>query len=162
MLIHMLFHFYVSIWFPCLMLTLVWRPMHDLWFLRCWKMYFEPKTEIECLIELVSRDRTWFISNLKTLELNAWFDLLRIQGIGTWWVIIDSKFLWIGFEYFCEFSLFQKIYNVYSLNTFKIRKTHTQDTWITQESHQHDKKPLVDLENHQAHTQSLRKTKPQW
>jgi len=39
-------------------------------------MYFEPKTEIECLIELVSRDRTWFISNLKTLELNAWFDLL--------------------------------------------------------------------------------------
>jgi len=39
-------------------------------------MSFEPIIEIECLMELVSRDRTWFISNLKTLELNAWFDLL--------------------------------------------------------------------------------------
>ena len=100
MLIHMLFHFYVSIWYPCLMLALLWPIMHDLLFLRCWKMSFESRTEIECLMELVPRDRTWFISNLKTLELNAWFDLLRIQGIGTWWVIIDSKLLGIGFEYF--------------------------------------------------------------
>jgi len=100
MLIHMLFHFYVSIWFPCLMLALVWPPMYDLWFLRCGKMSFEPRTEIECLMELVSRDRTWFISNLKTIELNAWFHLFRIQGIEIWWVIIDSKSLGIGFEYF--------------------------------------------------------------
>jgi len=34
-------------------------------------------------MELVSRDSTLFISNLKTLELNAGFHLLRIQGIGT-------------------------------------------------------------------------------
>ena len=105
MLIHMLFHFYDNIWFPCFMLALVWPPMHDLWFLKCWKMSFELRTKIECLIELVSRDRTWFISNLKTLELNAWFHLLRIQRIGTWWVIIDSKSLGIGFEYFCELIL---------------------------------------------------------
>jgi len=26
--------------------------------LRCWKVSFEPKTEIQCLMELVSRDRT--------------------------------------------------------------------------------------------------------
>ena len=102
MLIHMLFHFYVSIWFPCLMFALVWPPMHDLWFLRCWKMSFEPRTEIEFLMELASRDRTWFIRNLKTLDLNAWFYLLRIQGIGTWWIIIDSKSLGIGFEYSWE------------------------------------------------------------
>jgi len=100
MLIHMIFHFYVSIWFPCLMLASVWPPMHDLWFLKCWKISFEPRTEIECLMELVSRDRTWFISNLKTLELNAWFDLLWIQGIGTWCVIIDSKLLGIGLSIF--------------------------------------------------------------
>jgi len=105
MLIHMLFHFYVSIWFPCLMFALVWPPMHDLWFLRCWKMSFEPRTEIEFLMELASRDRTWFIRNLKTLDLNAWFYLLRIQGIGTWWIIIDSKSLGIGFEYSCELIL---------------------------------------------------------
>jgi len=60
-------------------------------------MSFEPRTKIECLMELVFRDRTWFISNLKTLELNAWFHLLRIQRIGTWWVIIDSKSLKIWF-----------------------------------------------------------------
>jgi len=65
-------------------------------------MSFEPRTEIECLMELVSRDRTWFISNLKTLKLNAWFYLLRIQGIETWWVIIDPNSLGIWFEYFCE------------------------------------------------------------
>jgi len=34
-------------------------------------MSFEPRTEIDYLIELVSRDRTWFINNLKTFELNA-------------------------------------------------------------------------------------------
>ena len=69
------------------------------------KCLFEPRTEIECIMELVSRDRTWFISNLKTLELNAWFHLLRIQAIGTWWVIIDLKSLGIGFEYSCELIL---------------------------------------------------------
>jgi len=99
MLIHMLFHFYVSIWFPCLMHALVWPPMHDLCFLRCWKMSFEPRTEIECLMELVSRNRIWFIRNIKTFDLSAWFYLLRIQGIGTWWVIIDSKSLGTWFEY---------------------------------------------------------------
>jgi len=41
--------------------------------------------------------------------------------------------------------------------TFKICKNTTKDSWITQESHQHSKNPLADLENHQAHTQSLRK-----
>jgi len=35
-------------------------------------MSFEPRTEIEYLMELVSRDITWFISNLETLELKAW------------------------------------------------------------------------------------------
>ena len=105
MLIHMLFYFYVSIWFPCLMLALVWPSMHDLWFFRCWKMSLEHRTKIECLMELVSRDRTWFISNIKTLDLNAWFHLLSIKGIGTWWVIIDSKSLGIGFEYSYELIL---------------------------------------------------------
>jgi len=37
--------------------------------------------------------------------------------------------------------------------TSKICKNTTKDSWITQESHQHSKNPLVDLENHQAHTQ---------
>jgi len=46
--------------------------------------------------------------------------------------------------------------------TSKICKNTTKDSWITQESHQHSKNPLADLENHQAHTQSLRKIKPQW
>jgi len=46
--------------------------------------------------------------------------------------------------------------------TFKISKIHTKDSWITQESQQHSNDPLADLENHQAHTQSLRKIKPQW
>jgi len=36
-------------------------------------MSLEPRTEIEYLMELVSRDITWFISNLKTLKLNAYF-----------------------------------------------------------------------------------------
>ena len=44
----------------------------------------------------------------------------------------------------------------------KICKNPTKDFWITQESHQHSKNPLEDLENHQAHTQSLRKIKHQW
>jgi len=34
-------------------------------------MSFEPRTGIQYLMELVSRDRTWFTSNLNTLELNA-------------------------------------------------------------------------------------------
>jgi len=33
---------------------------------------------------------------------------------------------------------------------------------LTQESNQHSKNPLADLENLQAHTQSLRKIKPEW
>jgi len=45
--------------------------------------------------------------------------------------------------------------------TFKIFKNTTKDSWITQETHQHNKNPLADLENHQAHTQSLRKIKLQ-
>ena len=36
--------------------------------------------------------------------------------------------------------------------TSKICKNTTKDSWITQESHQHSKNPLADLENHQAHT----------
>ena len=44
--------------------------------------------------------------------------------------------------------------------TSKICKNTTKDSWITQESHQHNKNPFADLENHQAHTQSLRKIKP--
>jgi len=36
---------------------------------------------------------------------------------------------------------------------FKKCKNTTKDSWITQESHQHNKNPLADLENHQAHTQ---------
>jgi len=35
------------------------------------KVSFELRTGIEYLMELVSRDKTRFISNLKTLELNA-------------------------------------------------------------------------------------------
>jgi len=35
-------------------------------------MSFESKIEIKYLIELVYRDKIWFISNLKTLEVNAW------------------------------------------------------------------------------------------
>jgi len=35
-------------------------------------MSFEPSTKIEYLMKLVSRDRTWFVNNLKSLELNAW------------------------------------------------------------------------------------------
>ena len=46
--------------------------------------------------------------------------------------------------------------------TSKICKNTIKDSWITQESHQHNKNPLTDLENHKAHTQSLRKIKPQW
>jgi len=34
-------------------------------------MSFESRNEIECLMEPVSRDRTWYISKSKTLELNA-------------------------------------------------------------------------------------------
>jgi len=44
--------------------------------------------------------------------------------------------------------------------TSKICKNTTKEFWITQESHQHSKNPLADLENHQAHTQILRKIKP--
>ena len=56
------------------------------------KCFFEPITEIKCVMELVYRDRTWF-------------HLLKIQGIGTWWVIIDSKSLGTWFEYSCELIL---------------------------------------------------------
>jgi len=61
-------------------------------------MPFEPRTKIEYLMEFVSIDRTWFISNITTLELNPWFHLLSIQEIGTWWVIIGSKSLGIELE----------------------------------------------------------------
>jgi len=44
-------------------------------------MSFEPRTEIEYLMELLSRDRTWFINNLKTLELNAW---LLVEDSSNW------------------------------------------------------------------------------
>jgi len=41
--------------------------------------------------------------------------------------------------------------------------THTHnDSWFTQESNQHSKTPLADLENHQAQPKSLRNIKPQW
>jgi len=46
-----------------------------------WKMSFEPRNEIDYLMELVSRNKTLFISNLNALEFNAWF-LVMIQGIG--------------------------------------------------------------------------------
>jgi len=46
--------------------------------------------------------------------------------------------------------------------TSKICKNTTKDSWITQVSHQHSKNALADLENHQAHTQSLKKIKPEW
>jgi len=72
--IHILFHFNVSIWFPCLILALVWPSMYDLWLLRCWKISFEPR------MELKSTDRTWFISNLKTLGLNAWLFVDDARG----------------------------------------------------------------------------------
>jgi len=51
-------------------------------------MSFEPRTKIEYLMELVSKDIIWFISNLKTFELKTWFHLSRIQGIRTWRIII--------------------------------------------------------------------------
>jgi len=50
-------------------------------------------------MEIVSKDKTFFVSNFKTLELNTWFHLLMIQGIGLWWVIIGPKSIGIGFEY---------------------------------------------------------------
>jgi len=51
-----------------------------------------------------------------------------------------------------DFALFQKIYKVYTLTLSKYAKTHTKDSWITQESHQHNKTTLADLENHHTHT----------
>jgi len=62
-------------------------------------------------------------------------------------------------DWFC--TILKDLQNIHPY-TFKICKNHTKDSWITQESHQDSKKPLADLENHQAHTQSLRKIKPQW
>jgi len=45
-----------------------------------------------------------------------------------------------------------KSFTKYSPLHFKICKNNTKDSWITQESHQHSKNPLADLENHQAYT----------
>jgi len=57
---------------------------------------------------------------------------------------------------------FQKIYKVSTLTLSKYAKT-TQKTLESHKNHtKHSKNPLVDQENHQAHTQSLRKIKPQW
>jgi len=51
-------------------------------------MSFEPKSEIEYLMELVSKDRTWFISNLKTFELDAW---LLFKDSRNWNLMIYYK-----------------------------------------------------------------------
>jgi len=45
-------------------------------------MSFKLRTKVEYLMELVSWDKTCFISNLKTLELNAWL-LVKDTRIGT-------------------------------------------------------------------------------
>jgi len=45
------------------------------------------------------------------------------------------------------FALFHKFYKVYNTTLSKYAKTPSNDSWITQESHQHNKTPLVDLEN---------------
>ena len=55
-----------------------------------------------------------------------------------------------------------KSFTKYPLLHFQNMQNTSKDSWITQESHQHCKNPLADLENHQAHIQSLRKIKPQW
>ena len=57
-------------------------------------------------------------------------------------------------HYFKRFTKYPPLY-------FQNMQKYTKDSWITQESYQHSKNPLVDLENDHAHTQSLRKIKPQ-
>jgi len=77
-------------------------------------------------------------------------------------ILVHSNLSYIQFvkatrAWLCTISKDLQSFHSY---TFKITKNHTQVSWITQESHQHSKNPLADLENHQAHTQSLRKIKP--
>jgi len=51
----------------------------------------------------------------------------------------------IVFVITCEATLGLQSIHSY---TFKLCKNHTKDSWIRQESHQHSKNPLADLENH--------------
>jgi len=71
----------------------------------------------------------------------------------------EIQFVKATWAWLCTIS--KDLQSIHPYN-FKISKNHKQDSWITQESHRHSKNPLADLENHQAHTQSLRKIKPQW
>jgi len=95
--------------------------------------------------------------------------LYKREGLEKWWdhkifIMVHSNLSYIQFVKATWAWLYTISKDLQSIHpyTFKICKNHAKDSWITQVSHQYSKNPLVDMENHQAHTQSLRKIKPKW
>ena len=92
----------------------------------------------------------------KFLKLKMKMQERKVKEERTPWIfiLVHSNLSYIQFvkETWAWLCTISKVLQRIHPYTSKIWKNTTKDSWITQESHQHNKNPLADLENQQAHT----------